>query len=74
MTMYRIGTKHPVSGNVIIGYDEVGMIAEYDGQPFYITDCCGASAKGSANSRTGVCCRACYREIDPMLDSIPDKP
>lgn len=28
-----------------------------------LTACCGASGKGSANVGTGVCCRACYREV-----------
>lgn len=28
-----------------------------------LTPCCGASAKGSVMSSTGVCCRACYREL-----------
>lgn len=30
-----------------------------------LTTCCGASGKGSAGSRTGVVCRACYRDVEP---------
>src|SRR3954469_24517966 len=40
------------------------------GERWYVTDCCRASAKGSSNSPTGVCCRACYAEIDPGLGGI----
>ena len=31
--------------------------------PMEITDCCGASVKGSADSETGLVCRSCYRDI-----------
>lgn len=34
------------------------------------TSCCGASHKGSANSPTGVCCRQCYRPIDPSTGKV----
>src|SRR3954468_909149 len=40
------------------------------GERWYVTDCCRASAKGSTMSPTGVCCRACYAEIDPGLGGI----
>lgn len=36
-----------------------GIIAETP------TECCGATHKGSANSHTGLCCRACYAPILP---------
>lgn len=42
-----------------------------EGHPYYVTPCCKASAKGSGNSPTGVCCRACYAPIDPALGGIP---
>lgn len=29
------------------------------------TECCGATHKGSANSPTGLVCRACYNAINP---------
>src|SRR3954465_5724620 len=40
------------------------------GERWYLTACCRASAKGSTMSPTGVCCRACYAEIDPGLGGI----
>jgi hypothetical protein len=59
----------------ILGRDDVGIVAEVaEGtwrMRYYLTDCCQASAKGSANSSTGVCCRGCYREIDPALGGLP---
>lgn len=58
----------------IIGRDDVGTIAESDGFRYYLTDCCRASAKGSVNSPTGVCCRACYAAIDPDLGGVPPQP
>ena len=39
-----------------------------EGDAFYVTDCCGASAKG-CDGYTG--CRACYEEIDPGLGGVP---
>jgi len=32
-----------------------------------LTPCCAASGKGSANVESGVVCRACYAEMDPMF-------
>jgi hypothetical protein len=65
---------HPSGGDVmIVGRDEVGLLAESADLPgfrYYLTDCCLASAKGSANSPTGVCCRACYAAIDPALGGV----
>jgi hypothetical protein len=55
----------------IVGRDHVGRVAEHDGIRFYVTECCGASAKGSANSPTGVCCRACHFPVDAALGGIP---
>lgn len=56
---------------IVVGQDEVGLIAEIDGFRFYLTPCCNASAKGSANSPTGVCCRACYEDIDAVFGGVP---
>jgi hypothetical protein len=50
-----------------VGRDTTGALYISDGMLFYVTDCCGGSAKGSANVATGVVCRACYTEVDPML-------
>lgn len=41
----------------------VGDVVVMDGIVYLLTRCCGASAKGSANSPTGVCCRACYAPL-----------
>lgn len=49
--------------NVIGEHPEWGTIAETEGIAYILTPCCQASAKGSVNSSTGVCCRACYREL-----------
>lgn len=55
----------------IVGTDHVGTIARQDGFAYYLTACCQASAKGSANVASGVCCRACYAEVDPRLGGLP---
>ncbi len=54
-----------------VGRDTVGIIAESAGMLYYLTHCCHASAKGSSNSPTGVCCRACYRPVSPDLGGVP---
>lgn len=38
-----------------------------EGDAFYVTPCCGASAKG-CDGYTG--CRKCYTEVDPGLGGI----
>lgn len=62
---------------IVLGRDEVGVIAERHNEVgvngpwterFYLTDCCGATAKGCDGY---VGCRACYREIDPALGGTP---
>lgn len=67
----------------VLGRDAVGTVAEdrdpgyKDGKPFryYLTDCCGASAKGcgpyTEDDEGYVGCRACYTEIDPALGGCP---
>lgn len=40
-----------------------GLLTADFGLVYYLTRCCGASGKGSANSSTGTVCRACYREV-----------
>lgn len=61
----------------VLGRDAVGIVAEdrdpgyKDGKPFryYLTECCGASAKGM---EWGIGCRSCYDECDPALGGCPD--
>lgn len=60
----------------VLGRDAIGVVAEdrdpgYSGGPlrYYLTECCGASAKGMEDY-TG--CRSCYAEIDPALGGVPD--
>jgi hypothetical protein len=40
-----------------------GTMMVSEGMVYYVSSCCGASAKGSVNSYTGVCCRKCYQAI-----------
>lgn len=64
------------TGGVLpVDEDEVGLIGEYRGdtaaavgQRFYLTPCCGASAKGLEDC---IGCRNCYAEVDPRLGGIP---
>ena len=42
-------------------------LASADGLLYLLTPCCQASAKGSANSPTGVVCRACYMPIPAWM-------
>jgi hypothetical protein len=44
--------------------------AHHPDLPFYITDCCDASGKGSDGGV--VVCRACYREVDIAIGGIPE--
>lgn len=54
----------------VVGEDWAGEIAvNNEGNAFYVTPCCGASAKGCDGY---IGCRACYEEIDPALGGIPD--
>lgn len=59
----------------VLGRDSVGTVAEDRSMTpafrYYLTECCGASAKGSGNSPTGACCRACYTPIDSALGGTP---
>lgn len=53
-------------GDLVLPLGEPGSpIRHEDGAEWLIalTPCCHASGKGAA-SRTGVVCRACYREVD----------
>lgn len=43
-----------------------------EGHSYYVTPCCGADAKGSGNSATGVCCRACYAPVSAALGGVPE--
>lgn len=59
---------HPLPVVLVLGRDEVGLVAESEGWWYYITECCGASAKGS----DGIVCRACYYLIDERLGGCPE--
>lgn len=59
-----------MSDVIVLGRDEVGVVAESDGFRYYLTPCCGASAKGLEDY---IGCRACYVEVDPSLGGVPDK-
>jgi hypothetical protein len=61
---------------IVLGRTDSGFLVAGDGEmPFqwYLTECCAASAKGSSNCETGVCCRACYAEIDTAYGGIYDE-
>lgn len=55
---------------IVLGRDSIGTVAEAHGMRYYLTDCCGASAKGCDGY---IGCRACYNEVDPVLGDVPDK-
>jgi hypothetical protein len=55
----------------VVGVDErhgIEIAVNSDGEAFYVTPCCGASAKG-CDGYTG--CRACYVEVDPATGDLP---
>lgn len=53
----------------IIGRDASGrQVAECEGMRYYVTECCGASAKGAGD---GVVCRACYQPVDDAYGGLP---
>lgn len=54
----------------ILGSDSEGkIVAESDGLRYYLTDCCFASATGSAN---GVVCRECYKPVSSEFGGEPE--
>jgi hypothetical protein len=56
-----------ISTNAIAS-DPIGGLLTSDGTiVYYLTSCCGASAKGSAGSYTGVVCRNCYDVVPASL-------
>lgn len=61
-------TDHEV---IVLGRDHIGTIAEGDGMRYYLTECCGASAKGCDGY---VGCRACHQPIDDALGGLPRQP
>lgn len=73
VTEARSAFEHPKSGAVVVGYTNdvlPGVLVAYSDELdllYPLTNCCGASAKGSANVESGVVCRACYREIPTEL-------
>lgn len=58
----------------VLGRDSVGTVAEDRSMTpafrYYLTECCGASAKGMADY---VGCRSCYEPIDEALGDVPDR-
>jgi hypothetical protein len=54
---------------IVLGRTVIGTVAECDGFRYYLTDCCGASAKGMENY---VGCRGCYRPIDDGIGGLPE--
>lgn len=55
---------------LVLGRDRNGpVVQDADGDTWYITDCCGASAKGGEMS---IVCRSCYQDVDPALGDVPD--
>ena len=48
--------------------DDGFQFAVAHGIAYRLTECCGASAKGSSGC---VCCRSCYRELMPEEDFAP---
>lgn len=64
-------TRAMLDETTVLGRDEVGIVAEADGFRYYLTDCCGASAKGCGDGVTA--CRACYEEIDDALGGCPER-
>lgn len=55
---------------IVLGVNEIGTVAEAEGFRFYLTPCCGASAKGMESY---IGCRNCYAEVDPALGGIPPR-
>lgn len=54
-----------------IGVDAEGIqVAEDDGFAYRLTPCCSASVTGSA----GICCRACYEQVDWRYADDPQEP
>ena len=54
-------------GDLVVGLGTPDSpIRHSDGTDYLVplTPCCAAHGKGSADSSTGVVCRACYREVD----------
>lgn len=56
---------------LILGRDEVGLVAEEEGVRFHLTECCLAVATGSISSSTAVRCPTCYREVRAELTHTP---
>lgn len=59
-----------MSDVTVLGRDAIGVVAESEGMRYYLTECCGASAKGMEGY---IGCRSCYAEIDPQLGDVPDQ-
>jgi hypothetical protein len=60
----------------LVGWDEHGnpilieRFANGGSMLFPLTPCCFASGKGTTNAASGVCCRACYAEVDPYFGAV----
>jgi hypothetical protein len=49
-----------LSSPVMLANDGLGRLVVCDGMCYYLTECCGASGKGSGE---GIVCRSCYRPV-----------
>jgi hypothetical protein len=55
---------------VVLGRDDVGTVASDGEMRYYLTECCGASAKGSED---GTVCRSCYSlTVDELQRCVGD--
>ena len=64
------GRLDPEVGVLGVGLSDEGyLVVQCDGLQYGLTTCCDASAKGGEH---GIVCRACYREIDPLLGGPMD--
>lgn len=72
--VFADGTERRIPADVagsVVGLDSSGyVVAESDGMLYPLTPCCYASGKGSVNSPTGVCCRACYAAVEAYLGVV----
>jgi hypothetical protein len=72
-TEEELATRAALRNRVtVLGRNAIGTVAisvDSPGIPYYLTDCCGASAKG-LDCYVG--CRECLQEVDPALGGLPD--
>jgi hypothetical protein len=63
--------EYAAQGVTLVGVGELGVVAESHGMRYYLTPCCGASAKGLDGY---IGCRSCYEEVDPRLGAGVEGP